>query len=149
VSEISFIIYGSAIAQPRQRHRIIETGFKKFVHNYTPAKAPVNAWKSDVKAAAVAEIKRYPDFQIWRGPIELTATFYLPRPQSKFKKKDSDGPIPHVTKPDIENLLKAGMDALTGVVFVDDKLICEIHCQKLYHEKNKGPRAEIALREIE
>jgi len=50
--------------------------------------------------------------------------FYLPMPTSwsKQKKKDMDG-TPHRQKPDIDNLLKALLDA----VFYNDSHIYDIH----------------------
>ena len=142
---ISFTVYGSPIAQPRQRHRAIQVNGRVFAHNYTPAKAPVNQWKSDVKTAAVNALDAADKVPIWVNPVFLHVWLYLPRPASKCRRKDSDGSIPCAIKPDIDNAYKSIADALTGVIYADDKQVCEIQVRKFYAEKDGRPRAEIKI----
>jgi hypothetical protein len=47
---IAFTIDTIPIAQPRQRHRQIKThDGRNFIRNYTPTKAPVNAFKASIQ----------------------------------------------------------------------------------------------------
>jgi Holliday junction resolvase RusA-like endonuclease len=120
---------------------------RAWVHNYTPKKHPVTQWKSDVKTAAIkAWYERYPGDSVqWDGPVWMIVAFYLPRPQSLCRKKDPEGDIPCTSKPDIENLAKSLMDSLSGVIFCDDKQVCELRLVKNFHEKGGRPRAEIMI----
>lgn len=54
------------------------------------------------------------------------------------------GFIRPTTKPDIDNVQKAVMDALTGVWYVDDSQIVESHVGKWYSE---NPRVEVTVEE--
>ena len=145
---IAFTVHGSPIAQPRQRHRVVAAHGRIFATNYTPAKAPVNQWKSDVKMAAVNALPNpgaASMLSLYRGPAWIHIWLYLPRPASKSRKKDPDGSIPCTSKPDIDNCYKAIADALTGVLVADDRQFCEIQVRKYYAEKDGRPRAEIKI----
>lgn len=50
-------------------------------------------------------------------------------------------------KSDWDNFHKISMDALSGIVWVDDVQIIESHVSKRYDKKN--PRIEVEVREIE
>ena len=65
--------------------------------------------------------------------LELRATIAIPKSWSKKKQRAAlIGEILPATRPDLSNLLKLGEDALTGVVFADDSLICLHRTQKEY-----------------
>ncbi len=55
-------------------------------------------------------------------------------------------PLFHTSKPDRDNLDKLVLDALTGVFWVDDKVVCQGWLQKEYSDK---PRIEIFIRILE
>ena len=62
-------------------------------------------------------------------PVMLTARFYFERPQSHYgtgrnaeRLKDS-APEHHGQSPDLAKLLRALEDAMSGIVYVDDRLI--------------------------
>lgn len=126
--EIKFVVNAVPVAQPRQRHRIAENAKgKTFVQNYTAKSDPVNSFK-----AAVG----YSCRQAYQGPVldcplEVCITAVFPRPKGMiFKTK----PMPRewkTSKPDIDNIQKSVYDALNGVLWRDDSLICSVHAQKL------------------
>ena len=138
----AFTVYGTPVPQPRQRHRVIKKGRVAFAVNYTPAKDPVNAWKYAVRIVAQQAMGSGSPLE---GPVRMVAMFYLPRPQYLMTAKASDGPIAHTKRCDVDNLLKSVCDALNGVAYRDDAQIWEVKIVKMYHEKNRGPRAEITL----
>lgn len=67
------------------------------------------------------------------GPLHVTTVFTFKIPKSYSKKKQAEliGK-PKTTKPDLDNLVKAVLDALNGVAFEDDSRICSISAVKLY-----------------
>lgn len=76
------------------------------------------------------------------GPIELQVRFLLPRPKRLCRRSDPAGPVPSASKPDLDNLLKAVMDALTGVrVWRDDAQVVTISASKSYAPKDAPQRA--------
>lgn len=54
----------------------------------------------------------------------------------KCKIKDVEQRRYKTTRPDIDNLCKAILDALNGIVFDDDSSIVELHCKKLLTKRN-------------
>ena len=74
--------------------------------------------------------------------------FYEP-PKSVSKKKRSEmlgGKILPAKKPDIDNVVKAVLDALNGISFYrDDAQVIELHVRKSYSEK---PRVEVCIGKI-
>lgn len=133
---IAITAYTIPVAQPRQRTRIIAG----HAHNYTPADHPVQQFKADLKAAAIAA--GAPPSP-WTLPVVLEVAVYLPRPKRYCRKKDPDGPLVHAGRPDAENVLKAIQDAMKGILWADDALICRVTVWKLYAEREGRPRVEI------
>ena len=66
------------------------------------------------------------------GPLRVDVIFFIVRPKKpKFKN------FPAV-RPDIDNYQKAFLDAMQGIIFLDDSQICGGECWKKYSEKEKG-----------
>ena len=129
---IRFSVPGLPIAQPRQRHRVIQSAGRAFATNYTPAKAPVNVWKAMI-ALAARQAYRGP---LLTGPVGLTVILKFPVPVSAKRAKHRDVEngvvVYHVGRPDAENCIKALQDALTNVVWADDSQVAVGHWQKIY-----------------
>ena len=140
---IEFTIPSVPVAQPRQRHRIMNAGGRQFAHNYTPTTHPVNAFKAAVQLAARQAFVGAP----MRCPLSLTAVFVLPRPQKFCGKKYLPNRLRHAAKPDSDNLRKSLTDALEGIVFANDSQICEEIIKKYYAAKDEQPCAIVAIGE--
>jgi len=131
---IAFVVHGQPKAQPRARSRV---GFRG-VYNPPTAKG----WKELVYAAACAQRQEKP----LEGPLRVDLWFYMPRPKSKSRKKDPDGPIWHIAKPDRDNLDKAVLDAITqSGLWTDDCIVCDGRISKMYHEKDGVPRVRVEI----
>lgn len=142
---VTFTVYGSPIAQPRQRHAMRGKGEGAHVVNYTPSKHPVQQWKYNIAMRAKQE---NPRLALLTGPLFARITVFFPRPKKFNARKYSAGPLPHTCKPDRDNVEKAILDALKGVVFRDDCQVCAGEVMKFYHELNGRPRAEIVIGEL-
>jgi Holliday junction resolvase RusA-like endonuclease len=59
--------------------------------------------------------------------IEVDVTFTLPRPKSASKKRRYP-----TTRPDVDKLARAVLDAMTGVVMRDDSLVTTLMVRKRY-----------------
>lgn len=69
------------------------------------------------------------------GPMVVTLNFLMPIPASWSAAKRAAamrGNIKHDKKPDIDNLVKAVLDAYNGVIWADDKQIIAIKAEKRY-----------------
>jgi Holliday junction resolvase RusA-like endonuclease len=76
------------------------------------------------------------------GPIVLEISFYMPIPASRSKVIGTNTDIPHLTKPDLDNLLKGVSDAFNGLFWEDDSQVWRVVAVKLYAEK---PRIDIKV----
>ena len=116
---ISFDVRGIPKAQPRPR--AARRG--RFVHVYNPDTA--DAWKRAVSVTA----NRHAPAAPLEGPVHLQLHFRLPAP-----KRCKVTQQPHAHKPDLDNLAKAVMDALTQCGFwIDDGQVCRITASKETH----------------
>jgi Holliday junction resolvase RusA-like endonuclease len=68
-------------------------------------------------------------------PIQMTLVFIMPRPKTVKRE------FPSVA-PDLDKLIRAALDALTGVAYLDDGQVVEIHAHKVY---GSSPGLEIRL----
>lgn len=134
---IEFTVLGEPIPQGRPKF----TTRGGFARAYDPPKS--RAYKR-----LVAETGRMYCKTPIAGPVRVTLAIYRPIQKSISKKKHdaraSDQELP-IVKPDIDNVYKAVTDALTGIAWIDDNLVCEAHLSKHYGET---PRVEIKIEEI-
>lgn len=74
-------------------------------------------------------------------PLHLSVRFVLKAPgRPKWN-------VPAV-RPDLDNYVKCLKDALNGVVWADDALICRLQASKLYDLTGAGPRIELMIEEL-
>jgi Holliday junction resolvase RusA-like endonuclease len=71
-----------------------------------------------------------------RGPIELTIDFEFARPRGHYGKRGllASAPVDKTSKPDIDKCIRSVMDALTGVVYVDDAQVRWVKAAKYWVE---------------
>jgi len=83
-------------------------------------------WRNDIKVAAFEQMNGEPP---WAGPVQLRATFVFPRPQSHYRTGKRAGEVKanapgwKTSAPDLDKLMRAIGDAMTGVVYRDDAQI--------------------------
>lgn len=74
------------------------------------------------------------------GAIRARIIAFYPIPKSATKsvrKAMADGKIYPTVKPDLDNIIKAVLDALNGYAYKDDAAIVDIKVKKRYSEKPK------------
>jgi Holliday junction resolvase RusA-like endonuclease len=102
-------------------------------------------YESDIKATFY---KKYVAETPISGAFAIKIVAFLPIPKSASKKKHEEmktGKILPTKKPDIDNVVKATMDALNKVAFTDDADCVDLVATKYYSE---SPRLEIDLYEV-
>lgn len=113
-------VFGNPVAQPRPR----ATARGGFARVYNPSTA--DEWKDAIRLAAIEHGETFD------GPVSLAITFYMPKP--KRHKAGSQ----HMTKPDLDNLVKAVMDALTKAGWwKDDCQVVSLVASKHYEMKGQ------------
>lgn len=129
MNRIEFTINGECVPKARPR-------FSKFGHVYTTPKT--RAYENIVKSTAIDN--RVPCITT---ALRVELIIYKSIPKSFSKKKRelaNEGEIYPVVKPDIDNYVKAVLDGLNGVLFVDDKQIVDFRAIKKYSD---NPRVEV------
>lgn len=112
----------------------------------TDANSKSKPWKQEVAGAAR---------EVYKGPLldtylTVTFVFYRPRPKGHFgssgnlnakgRREFAPG-----SKPDLLKLARGAEDALTGIIYRDDALICEENLRKYWGEP---ARLEIRIEEM-
>lgn len=127
--------------QGQGRPRFARRG--KHVQTYDPEKS-VN-YKAFVGLIAADAVKA----QGWqyqeKEPVCVTIYAYMSVPESKGKKFRCcalEKEIVPTKKPDIDNIYKAVTDAMSGIVYSDDKQVVAARIAKLYGEQ---PRVEVEV----
>lgn len=84
-------------------------------------------------------------------PLQVDLGFYMPRPKGHYgtgknaNRLKPTAPLLHTSRPDIDNLRKLVMDAMTGVFWRDDALVCKGTTVKEYSDR---PRTEIRVKKL-
>lgn len=140
---ITFTVHGIPMPQPRPRAFARKFGDTWQARVFNPGTA--EGWKSQIAQAA----KDLRPAQPIGGAVRLNICFLMPRPKSQFKANGvlrPDAPTMHAKKPDIDNLAKAVMDALTVLGFwTDDGQVCALGLEK---RMSSEPGARIEIEEV-
>ena len=79
--------------------------------------------------------------------VRIQAFYEIPKSSSKVKRTAMEnGEILPAKKPDIDNIVKAVLDALNEVAYRDDNQVVELQIRKQYSNR---PRLEICMEELE
>ncbi len=82
-------------------------------------------------------------------PVAVSVVFVFHAPKYIQRKREYVGNLPHVKKPDLDNLLKLHLDALAGVAYVRDQQIQMLgHVSKIYTDKADEAGTFIAVDEF-
>jgi Holliday junction resolvase RusA-like endonuclease len=126
VEPVTFELAGHP--QGKGRARAFRRG--NFIGHYTPEKT--RSYESMIRGAAMDAMKeRLPlDCPLF---VQLTAIFDIPKSYSRARRSAAIcGEEKPAKKPDIDNIIKAWVDAMNGVVFKDDALIVRGEYAKVY-----------------
>lgn len=105
-------------------------------------------WKSQIALAAKPHLPASPI----EGPVQVDIAFFFPRPKSHYHVRKGgmtlreEAPAMHTSKPDLDNLDKAVLDALTTLrMWRDDSQVVATRMIKAYAEE---PGAEITISRV-
>jgi Holliday junction resolvase RusA-like endonuclease len=122
--------------QGKGRARAFRRG--NHIGHYTPEKT--RTYEGMIRTAAMEALGNKAPFE---DPVEFVLRAIFPVPASwSGKKRDRAllGELKPGKKPDLDNVCKTWNDALNGVVYRDDSLICRMTLDKRY-----GPQALVVV----
>lgn len=136
--QIEFFIQGTPKPQPRVK------AFRRGNHAGVFDPGTADDWKYSVARAITEQAQG----DVLNGAVWLRLDFALPRPKSHFNKEGypkANSPHAHTKKPDLDNLAKAVMDAIsdTGKVWRDDSQVASMTLTKTYSHASHGCRIHI------
>lgn len=117
---IELFVHGEPVAQGRPRFRQFKgkgPDAKSFVSTYDPSTS--RGWKAEIAKAAKNVTPFIPGI-----PLSMKLVFYLPKPKSVKR-------LYPIVKPDLDNFIKAVMDALKDI-WGDDCQVIQISAGKRY-----------------
>lgn len=82
--------------------------------------------------------------QPYAGPVEVHCLFKFARPKSHSK---TNPPPYHQTKPDVDNLVKTVLDAMSWIVWEDDKQVVSLSAAKVWTTGEAETIVQIVKRE--
>ena len=128
---MEIVIYGEPVPQGRPKF----ASFGGHVHAYDPAKS--KHYKQLVRFWVTQHLKKIEGFQPFENALCVDLTFYLGIPTSWSKQKRiqaSQGVIRPTSKRlgDLDNIVKAILDANNGLLWVDDCIITDLSARKRY-----------------
>jgi Holliday junction resolvase RusA-like endonuclease len=130
MAEVSFSVTGNPASQGSHaimQGRIVQVNSSKH-----------KAWRKAIAQAATEALPS--DWTLIDDPCELVVNFYMPKPKTVTR------PLPSVS-PDLDKLIRAVGDSLTGTVITDDSRIVRISARKLYAEGIE-PGATISVKTL-
>lgn len=124
---VSLIVYGDPVPQPRPRITVRGA----FAHAYTPKKHFIHEYRLGVGLAW----KRTED-EPFGGPVEVNIVCHFARPASHLRKDGSPkASAPLYPRPDVDNLAKAVLDALTDAgAWADDSQVVSLAVRKKWSQ---------------
>lgn len=101
----------------------------------------LKSWEQSIRltcgAAAEAAKWQVPGRAI---PVGVSVSVALPRPKSLPRKQES-----HVKKPDLDKLIRAVLDALSGIGYEDDSQVVMIDAVKEYVRDGQMPGVLVCI----
>lgn len=90
----------------------------------TAANVKTRPWRADLQAGLAYHLQRtgIAGIALPTGPVAVGLSFVMPRRKSEPKRTTPA----HTRKPDLDKLIRAVLDAMTGIVFTDDAQVNRI-----------------------
>jgi crossover junction endodeoxyribonuclease RusA len=131
--ELSFTIFG--VAQPQGSTKaFLPRGWARPV--ITTDNAKLKPWRQQLSQTAMVSMHECGAKMAGRSvPISIALTFYFDKPKSVRRAAQYK-----TTKPDLDKLLRAVLDGLTGIAYEDDSQVCECRVAKTF-----GPPARLEI----
>lgn len=140
IERIAFRVPALPVAQPRTR----ATSIHGHARAYQPTGGAIATFKATVRHMAAVAFKGSP----LDGPLRVDIEFVFPRTKSQTWKTRPMPRIPHAKKPDRDNLDKAVLDALNGLLWVDDAQVCDGRLTKWIAAGDEQPHVAITVSRV-
>lgn len=126
--KIVFTVPGDPRGEPRKRVRVVTGKGRPFAMHYPEKRAA--EYRALVQEYA-REAQQDAGLQIIDGPTYVVIQAAWSLPKSKWKKRNQVQPSWRTAKPDPDNVAKLVLDALNGVIWIDDACVSRLDVIRL------------------
>lgn len=133
---ITFEVLGNPVTQGSGKAITDRAGNARYIPDH---RGPLTVWRSSI--AHAAQLAADGAFAERGVPVWVSVTFRLQRPRSAPKRV-----LRPTTKPDIDKLARAALDALSGVLFADDSQVVSLALSKQFAAEGQAPGAVFEVR---
>lgn len=102
----------------------------------------LRAWRKAV-ATTAADARNRQLRPVYDGPVAVSINFVLRRPASASKTRLA------LTKPDIDKLQRAILDAITGVVITNDSRVVDSRVRKRLTRPGEKPHTDVLIEAVQ
>lgn len=144
MNRIAFFVPGNP--QGKARARTVRQG--GVVRSYTPKKTA--DYERLVKKLSAEAMEKAGNSDLTEEPLTviIEADFPIPKSFTKAKKKSAEeGELLPTKKPDLDNIAKAILDGMNGIVYKDDAQVVCLVLRKVYVPGNEG--VNVMIRNVE
>lgn len=125
--------FAPGIPQPKGSTRAFVKSGRAVVTSDNPK---LKGWQRTIAKAAPARVQ-------FDGPVSVFARFLMPHPTTGKRRQF------HTVRPDVDKLLRAVNDSLTGVLWKDDAQIVNVEGEKHYANSRAEVGAHIMVHEVD
>lgn len=80
-------------------------------------------------------------------PLRCRLEFRFPLAKTKHRKRNPVPETPHIGAKDLDNLIKAVLDAGIGILWADDGVVCELAARKMVCHQEEDPATILEVHE--
>ena len=125
--------FAPGIPQPKGSTRAFVKAGRAVVTSDNPK---LKGWQRTIAQSAPARV-------MFDGAVSVVARFEMPHPTTGKRRQF------HTVRPDVDKLLRAVNDALTGVLWKDDSQIVNLEGEKTYAMVGSQPGVTVLVTEVD
>lgn len=147
MTAVAFTVRGIPVPQGTAR-AFVAGGRARLATDANRPNSPIGAWRVAIATAARAAMGSGP---LLEGPVSVSVDFVMPRPKGHYGRSGLKLTAPrwHAGRPDADKLLRAFLDAITGVVIRDDSQVASVIARKPYEDDALRPGCVVRISPLE
>ena len=148
MNKICISIPGEPVAQTRPRTRVVTMkGRKPFAQVYNPKAGKASKWRKVASQRILDELESrclYPPVFCKDTPVAVDIKLIHGLSKSRFRVREPAGRAWRASKPDLDNVIKAVLDACQGLLWDDDSQVACLLVEQYTGAQYESARVELS-----